>query len=45
MDHMGSVFFFFFNFCDVAWVGRFALSGDDSTEDLALMAKPFEKKV
>jgi hypothetical protein len=25
--------------------GRFALSGDDSTEDLALMAKPFEKKV
>jgi hypothetical protein len=25
--------------------GRFTLSGDDSTEDLALMAKPFEKKV
>jgi hypothetical protein len=24
--------------------GRFTLSGDDSTEDLALMAKPFEKK-
>jgi hypothetical protein len=24
--------------------GRFTSSGDDSTEDLALMAKPFEKK-
>jgi hypothetical protein len=24
--------------------GRFTLSGYDSTEDLALMAKPFEKK-
>jgi hypothetical protein len=44
---LGAVFFFSF----VMWHGwrsshnRFSLSGDDFTEDLALMAKQYEKTV